>query len=354
MEDRKFADIGNTVHLQSEPICKYADLITVHAISGPGIIDGLRENCQKHKCAVLLLAQMSTQNNLLDQTYTSKVVDIACENKDVVVGFISTENLNEQFLHFTPGVKLPKKGSDEPHKSMICLDQGQDQGQDQDWIDQSYRSPQYLIEEADVEYLIVGRGIYEAECPVEEAKKYVYTKRHSLIRRIVESPCEIVKYGNFTLKSGAESNIYVDMRMLMGDPALMRDLIHSLICLDLSEYDADHCIAGCPMGALPLATTYSQHMEKPQIMVRDKPKSHGCGKMIEGPIPDSKQCLIIEDVITSGGSVLEFAQRIESQGLEVLKILALLDREQGGVEMLREKGYQVLTLFKLSDFTQSV
>jgi uridine monophosphate synthetase len=64
--------------------------------------------------------------------------------------------------------------------------------------------------------------------------------------------------------------------------------------------------------------------------------------------------LIIEDVITSGGSVLEFAQRIESQGLEVLKILALLDREQGGVEMLREKGYQVLTLFKLSDFTQSV
>jgi len=97
IEDRKFCDIGNTVRLQSQKICKYADLITVHAISGEGILKGLRNNCEQYNCGILLIAEMSSSDNLIDKNYTNKVVKMANHYEDIVVGFICQSHLSHHF-----------------------------------------------------------------------------------------------------------------------------------------------------------------------------------------------------------------------------------------------------------------
>lgn len=154
IEDRKFCDIGNTVKLQSEYITQYADLITVHSISGSGIVDGLRENCEKNCCGILLIAQMSSKNSLITTEYTNKTVKIAQNSKDIVVGFICQEKLDESFLHFTPGIKL---------------------NGNVDGLGQQYNTPEHAINSGS-DILIVGRGIHQSGYPVDAVKNHIYLK----------------------------------------------------------------------------------------------------------------------------------------------------------------------------------
>lgn len=151
IDDRKFCDIGNTVSLQSGPITEHADFITVHSIPGPGILAGLRSNCVANKCSILLLAQMSTADNLIDHEYTRRTVEMATKNTDIVAGFICQERLASGLLHFTPGCQISATG---------------------DQLGQKYNTPESLLGEKKVDVLIVGRGIYEAENPVEMAQEY--------------------------------------------------------------------------------------------------------------------------------------------------------------------------------------
>lgn len=151
IEDRKFCDIGNTVKTQAVKIVKYADLITVHAIPGEGILQGLEDLCMKSNCRILLLAQMSSKGCLIDDNYTREVVKMAKKYRHIVAGFICQEFLCEGFLHFTPGVKL--RGST-------------------DDLGQQYNTPEYLINRNKVDVLIVGRGLYSSSEPEKEVKKY--------------------------------------------------------------------------------------------------------------------------------------------------------------------------------------
>lgn len=155
IEDRKFCDIGNTVKLQSKKITKYADLITVHSVSGPRILDGLRENCLKNDCGILLLAQMSSKGNLIDESYTKKTVEMAETNRDIVAGFIGQQHLADGFLTFTPGVKI---------------------GSTEDNLGQQYNTPEYVITEKGSDVLIVGRGIYQSDDMLAAVDKYIFIK----------------------------------------------------------------------------------------------------------------------------------------------------------------------------------
>lgn len=333
IDDRKFCDIGNTVKLQSEEICKYADLITVHAISGHGILDGLRNNCESYNCGILLIAEMSSNDNLIDRNYTNRVVDMARSYDDIVVGFICQSRLDDSgdFLHFTPGVK---------YSDPLCGNQ--------DNLGQRYKSPEYLIEQQKVDVLIVGRGIYQSDDPSLETKKYIYTRKNAIIKEICNPSLEIVKHGEFVLKSGKVSNTYVDLRMLMNYPQIMRDVCKAML-LNLPPKDCTYNVIGVPMGALPITTIFSLVSNIPMIMMRDKPKQYGCKNLIEGQICYDKKCIVIEDVVTTGGSLLSFIKRLEEQGLEVSKVLCILDREQGGMENIRKEGYEIESLLKLSD-----
>ncbi len=153
-EDRKFADIGNTVKHQYAGgvyhIADWADIINAHTIPGPGIIQGLKEVGYKKNRALVLLPQMSSAGNLANGEYTQKTVAMAQQEKDFVIGFIARNYLDGEFLHFTPGVKMQEGG---------------------DGLGQQYITPEKAIQQGS-DVLIVGRGIYQSKDPGKTVQEY--------------------------------------------------------------------------------------------------------------------------------------------------------------------------------------
>ena len=157
----------------------------------------------------------------------------------------------------------------------------------------------------------------------------------------------IIKFGNFTLKSGIESPFYVDLRPLSSSPQLLKTLANNL--LDLVENSPFELICGVPYAALPMGTTMSLASGIPLIIKRKENKGYGTKRMVEGVYSDGQNCLLVEDVITSGQSLLETIDEIEREGLKVTDIVVVLDREQGGIQKLKQKGYNVHTLFTINE-----
>ena len=157
----------------------------------------------------------------------------------------------------------------------------------------------------------------------------------------------IIKFGRFTLKSGIESPFYVDLRPLASDPKILKKLANYL--LDMLPLDNFDLICGVPYAALPMATAMSLESYLPLIIKRKEAKQHGTKKMIEGIFTKGQNCLLVEDVITSGKSLLETIPEIESEGISVSDIVVVLDRQQGGKELLENKGFRVHTLFTISE-----
>ncbi len=157
----------------------------------------------------------------------------------------------------------------------------------------------------------------------------------------------IIKFGNFTLKSGIESPFYVDLRPLASSPQLLKTLSNNL--LELVEDKDFELICGVPYAALPMATTMSLTSNIPLIIKRKENKGYGTKKMVEGVFQEGQSCLLVEDVITSGKSLLETIDQVEREGLVVNDLVVVLDREQGGVDKLKERGYQVKTLFTINE-----
>lgn len=157
----------------------------------------------------------------------------------------------------------------------------------------------------------------------------------------------IIKFGRFTLKSGIESPFYVDLRPLASDPKILKNLANYLLeMLPLDNFDL---ICGVPYAALPMATAMSLESYIPLIIKRKEAKDYGTKKMIEGIYQKGQNCLLVEDVITSGKSLLETIAEVEQEDLKVSDIVVVLDREQGGKQLLESKGFRVHTLFNISE-----
>lgn len=158
-EDRKFADIGNTVTDQYGKgiykIANWADITNAHILPGPGIITGLKKVGLPLKRGLLLLAEMSSEGSLTDKSYAQHAVEMALQFSDFVIGFISQRQLlsDPRFLFMTPGVHL--------HTS-------------QDPLGQRYRTPEKAIDSG-TDIIIVGRAIYNAKDPKQEASLYRQT-----------------------------------------------------------------------------------------------------------------------------------------------------------------------------------
>lgn len=160
----------------------------------------------------------------------------------------------------------------------------------------------------------------------------------------------IIKFGRFTLKSGIESPFYVDLRPLASDPKILKSLANYL--LDMLPLDNFDLICGVPYAALPMATAMSLESYIPLIIKRKEAKAYGTKQLIEGIFKKGQNCLLVEDVITSGKSLVETIEEVENEGILVSDIVVVLDRQQGGKELLESKGYKVHALFTISEVCQ--
>ena len=164
----------------------------------------------------------------------------------------------------------------------------------------------------------------------------------SIAQRLLD--CGAVRFGEFTLTSGATSRYYVDVKAAMTDPDTLRAIAKEMT-VHAQGFDA---VAGMELGAVPIATAVSLEAGLPLMMIRKGERKHGTGNRIEGPSPDGKRVFVVEDVTTSGGSTVEAVKVLRDAGATVTDASVVVDRESGGVEALAAANVTLHPLYTVS------
>ena len=166
--------------------------------------------------------------------------------------------------------------------------------------------------------------------------------------------------GTFTLASGAQSDFYVDAKLTTMDPrgaSLVGEVGWNLIKNTSAELGVRvDAVGGLTMGADPIALSIGiaafaddPHTQLQTFTVRKQAKAHGRHKLIEGNFSEGNSVVVIDDVITTGGSTLQAIDAVESEGGRVTFVLALVDRQEGGRKAIEERGHKVVALFTRAD-----
>jgi orotate phosphoribosyltransferase len=179
----------------------------------------------------------------------------------------------------------------------------------------------------------------------------------SLAMGLFEAGC--VQFGRFKLKSGLISPIYLDLRLLVSDPAALWQTAGALaeIICGLPGQDGRPThekltfdrIAAIPYAAIPIGVALSLTIDRPMIYPRKEAKTYGTARPIEGRFHPGEKALILDDLITRGDSKLETIAPLERAGLVVEDVLVVIDREQGGAEVLAENGYRLHSIMTLRE-----
>lgn len=154
-----------------------------------------------------------------------------------------------------------------------------------------------------------------------------------------------VKYGKFTLSSGRESDYYVDMKMAMTDPAVLKG-----IAKDAAKHVKGAIrLAGMELGAVPLVVAVALETGIPYVIVRKEKKGYGTGNKVEGKINKGDKVVILEDVTTTGGSSLKAINAVKESGGIVDKVVVVVDRQEGAEALLKKEGISLVPLITRKD-----
>src|SRR5689334_915937 len=154
---------------------------------------------------------------------------------------------------------------------------------------------------------------------------------------LLEAGC--IKFGQFTLKSGLTSPIYIDLRQLVTYPALLSKVAQAYLPV-LKQLQFDR-LAGLPYAAIPIATAISLQGNYPMIYPRKEVKTYGTKAEIEGQYQAGETAVVIDDLTTTGGSKFEGIEKLTSAGLKVRDVVVLVDRQSGAKESLEQAGLQL-------------
>ena len=152
--------------------------------------------------------------------------------------------------------------------------------------------------------------------------------------------------GTFTLRSGAVSDEYFDKYRFETEPQLLRDVAEAAAPLVPPDVDA---LAGLELGGIPLVTMISQVTGLPALFVRKQAKTYGTCKIAEGGEVEGRRLCVIEDVVTSGGAILDAAVELRAQRARLGPVICVIDRESGGAERLAAESLQLIPLFRMSE-----
>jgi orotate phosphoribosyltransferase len=163
-----------------------------------------------------------------------------------------------------------------------------------------------------------------------------------------------LRFGEFTLASGKKATYYLDCKQVTLDPAGARLVAEGILDL-LAQGPLPVAIGGMVIGADPITAavvTMSSVRGTPiaGFMIRKESKGHGTNQYVEGPVRPGDEVVIVEDVVTTGGSSLAAIERAEGFGLKVVRVLGIVDRMEGGGDTFAERGYRFSSLFTIRDF----
>jgi orotate phosphoribosyltransferase len=176
----------------------------------------------------------------------------------------------------------------------------------------------------------------------------VYDKQ-ALIALVRE---KALKFGQFTLASGQTANFYLDGKQITLDAQGAKMIAEGI--LDLLGPRLPKAVGGMAIGADPITAAVItmaavRGLQLKGILVRKEPKGHGTGQYIEGPVSPGDDVVIVEDVVTTGGSSLAAIERVEAFGLTVRRVVAIIDRLAGGAQAFAAKGYEFSSLLTIKD-----
>lgn len=158
--------------------------------------------------------------------------------------------------------------------------------------------------------------------------------------------CGAVKFGDFTLASGRKSRYYVDIKKAITKPEILK-LISRHIVQVINNYNINVDYIACvELGGVPIGTIVSVDTGLPLLIIRKAEKDHGLKSRIVGDVDKKKVVLLVEDVTTTGGSVVSAVQALKNEGLIVKTVISVVDRDEGAQEALEKEELDLISLVK--------
>ncbi len=161
--------------------------------------------------------------------------------------------------------------------------------------------------------------------------------------------CGAIRFGDFTLASGKQSRYYIDIKKASANPGILKAIAQE-ISVKIKEHSIDADYVGCvALGGVPIAVAVSLEIALPLIIIRKEAKEYGTKGQIIGDFVEKGTVLMVEDVVTTGGSVLKAIRLLRENGLIIRHVIVVVDREEGAGHTLYDEGIELISLVKVNN-----